>query len=174
MDHDAARSTAEQALEQLAGEYGLTLLGLAVSLVGDHQAAEEVVQDALYRAYRHLERRRPVTRAWLSQAVIWRARAVRRQAWWRRVAAVAQVPPPPAPDAEGAVVAAMRGLPRSLREVALLHYWAGFHVDEVGHLLHVPAGTIKSRLHRARQLLRRELSEGLLDEGAQERKGGTP
>lgn len=174
MDHDAARETAEQALERLADEYGLTLLGLAVSLVGDHQAAEEVVQDALYRAYRHLERRRPVTRAWLSQAVIWRARAVRRQAWRRRVAAVAQVPPPPAAGAEGAVVAAMRGLPRPLAEVALLHYWAGFRVDEVSHLLHVPAGTIKSRLHRARQLLRRELRESLLDEGAEERKGGIP
>ena len=140
-------------VEQLADEHGLALLGLAVSLVGDRQAAEEVVQDALYQAYQHIQRGRPVTRAWLSQAVVWGARATLRQAWWRRVVVTRDLPSPTPPMPEGSVLAAMRQLPQPLAEVALLHYWVGFSVDEVHQVLHIPAGTVKSRLHRARHLL---------------------
>ena len=157
---------AAERVEQLADEHGLAFLGLAVSLVGDRQAAEEIVQDVLYHAYRHIRRGHPVTRAWLSQAVVWGARATRRQAWWRRVVPTRDVPPP-APDAsDGSVVGAMRQLPQPLAEVALLHYWAGFSVDEVHQMLHIPTGTVKSRLYRARHLLREALSEALLEDGA--------
>ncbi len=68
---------AEQAVERLAAEHGVALLGLAVSLVDDRQAAEEVVQDALYQAYRHIRSGRPVTRvSW----VLWEGI----QAGWQR------------------------------------------------------------------------------------------
>ena len=137
-----------------------------MSLVGDRQAAEEVVQDALYQAYHHIQRGRPVTRAWLSQAVVWGARATRRQAWWRRAVPTRDVPPPAHNVPEGSVVPAMRQLPQPLAEVALLHYWAGFSVDEVHQILHIPAGTVKSRLYRARHLLRDALSDALLEDGA--------
>ena len=156
---------AAERVERLADEHGLALLGLAVSLVGDRQAAEEVVQDALYQAYRHIHRGRPVTRAWLSQAVVWGARATRHQSWWRRTVATENVPPPAPAMPEGSVVAAMRQLPKPLAEVALLHYWAGFTVDEVHQMLHIPAGTVKSRLYRARHVLRQALSDTLLEDG---------
>ena len=74
---------------------------------------------------------------------------------------------PPAHEVpEGSVVGAMRQLPKPLAEVALLHYWAGFTVEEVHQMLRIPAGTVKSRLHRVRHLLRDALSDALVGDGA--------
>ncbi len=45
-----------------------------------------------------------------------------------------------------------------------LHYWDGMTMEEVGEFIGTPAGTVKSRLHRARELLRTEVGDlGLLD-----------
>ena len=50
----------------------------------------------------------------------------------------------------------VEGLPLKLREVVALHYMEGWPVEDVAHILHIPKGTVKSRLSRARMLLRNE------------------
>jgi RNA polymerase sigma factor (sigma-70 family) len=55
------------------------------------------------------------------------------------------------------VLDALQNLPLDLQITLELHYWEGMTVAEVGAVLEVPAGTIKSRLHRARELLRERL-----------------
>ena len=44
------------------------------------------------------------------------------------------------------------------RAVIVLHDVIGYTIDEMQTIVNVPAGTIKSRIHRARQLLRHALS----------------
>jgi RNA polymerase sigma-70 factor (ECF subfamily) len=53
-------------------------------------------------------------------------------------------------------------LPERLREAVLLHYYADLPVTEVALLTKRPVGTVKRRLHEARQLLATQL-EGLRD-----------
>lgn len=55
--------------------------------------------------------------------------------------------------------AAVLALPEKLRVTAHLHYCEGYSVKETAQLLGCPEGTVKSRLSRARELLRLELSE---------------
>ena len=50
-------------------------------------------------------------------------------------------------------------LPEKLRLPLVLHYLEGFSVEETAKMLGLPPGTIKSRLHRARQTLRMQLME---------------
>lgn len=57
-----------------------------------------------------------------------------------------------------AVRSAIDHLPTSYRTVILLHHIAGMRVDDVAETLGVPAGTVKSRLSRAREVLRRRLA----------------
>lgn len=56
---------------------------------------------------------------------------------------------------------AVRQLPEKLQIVALLYYMEDRKVADIAKILHVPQGTVKSRLHKARKLLREKL-EGVL------------
>jgi RNA polymerase sigma-70 factor (ECF subfamily) len=52
----------------------------------------------------------------------------------------------------------LAGLPIEVYQLVHLHYLEGFNMQEIGELLGVPSGTIKSRLHHARQLIKHHLS----------------
>jgi len=54
---------------------------------------------------------------------------------------------------------AVRQLPDKLQIVALLYYMEDRKVAEIADILHVPQGTVKSRLHKARKILREELED---------------
>ncbi|MEQ4301083.1 sigma-70 family RNA polymerase sigma factor [Plantactinospora sp. B6F1] len=54
---------------------------------------------------------------------------------------------------------ALAGLPVSYREVIVLHYFADLPVEEVGTVLGVPTGTVKSRLSRGRSALAARLGD---------------
>jgi RNA polymerase sigma-70 factor (ECF subfamily) len=89
----------------------------------------------------------------------------------RRLAAYARMAPDPdTADHAGAVPgrvdallaaprlrAALRDLPAGERDVLLLFAWADLTYDEIGAALRIPAGTVRSRLSRARTRLREHL-----------------
>jgi len=57
----------------------------------------------------------------------------------------------------------LAALPAREREVLALFYLRELSIEEMSVLLEVPAGTIKSRLFRARQMLRRQFD---IEEGS--------
>ncbi|WP_236029664.1 RNA polymerase sigma factor [Paractinoplanes lichenicola] len=68
---------------------------------------------------------------------------------------------PPASEAvvdREAMAGALAALPAREREVLLLFYLEDLPLDACAQICGVPVGTIKSRLHRARRLLREELT----------------
>jgi RNA polymerase sigma factor (sigma-70 family) len=67
-------------------------------------------------------------------------------------------------EEERLLLLALRGVPLDYQIVLELHYWEGMTVAEIGEVLQEPDGTVKSRLHRGRLLLRREI----------ERRASTP
>jgi len=52
------------------------------------------------------------------------------------------------------LAATLAGLPAKERDVLLLYAWAELDIEEIGRALDIPAGTVRSRLHRARKRLR--------------------
>lgn len=50
--------------------------------------------------------------------------------------------------------AALQRIPLELQTLLELYYWEDMPVEELAQILDIPAGTVKSRLHRARRLLR--------------------
>jgi RNA polymerase sigma factor (sigma-70 family) len=52
---------------------------------------------------------------------------------------------------------ALRRLPMELQIAIELHYWEGMSTADLAELLEIPQGTVKTRLFRARQLLREHL-----------------
>ncbi len=54
---------------------------------------------------------------------------------------------------------ALGHLSQKLRAVVVLRYYLDLSYDEIGQVLEVPAGTVKSRIHSALRVLRRELAD---------------
>jgi RNA polymerase sigma-70 factor (ECF subfamily) len=66
--------------------------------------------------------------------------------------------PGPSPDAV-AVRDALSALPMGHRAVLVLHYYESLTAEEIGRVLDLPPGAVRTRLSRARAALRRELGD---------------
>lgn len=166
---DAARDGSSEAFGILVDRYRALVVRLAYRLTRDRDEAKDVAQDAFLRAYRRLDDFRPERpfARWLF--VIARNAsldALRR----RQRAALAQPeperPPEPGPeelalrnDEAARVHAALEALPPHYRSVLELYYLSGLRYREIGLVLAIPIGTVKTYLSRAKQRLRRELDE---------------
>lgn len=148
--------------------HGPVLLRYALSLVDrDVHRAEDLVQEAVLRAWRGWEARDTPAekmRPWLFTVV----RRLAIDAHRARGARPAEVPqdraqdPPVADAAERVVTAqvvadALRDLTPTQREVLVHIHYLGRSVNETAGILGVPAGTVKSRTHKAVRALRERL-----------------
>ena len=62
-----------------------------------------------------------------------------------------------APEGGGELYEAVMGLDEKYRLPVVLHYIEGFKTAEIAAMLRLPEGTVKTRLRRAREILREEL-----------------
>jgi RNA polymerase sigma-70 factor (ECF subfamily) len=136
---------------------------IAYGVVGDSGEAEEVAQEAFLQAYRRLgSLREPAKfRAWVGRIALrlalnrrrTRSRQLARDTAWQAARPAALE----APGTDRLWLARVREeidrLPEKLRAVLLLSAVEGMDAAEVAAVLEIPAGTVRSRLHRARKLL---------------------
>jgi RNA polymerase sigma-70 factor (ECF subfamily) len=167
----AMRSGDEAGLLRLHSRHGRALLAYATALVGDPGRAEEVVQDVLVAAWRAAARfeARGTVRSWLFGIARRRAISAFHADLGRSdvgddvlggVAAGEESEPERIVVARAEmdeVVAAIGRLPPHHREVLLLSCVEQMSGPEIGALLGVPVGTVKSRLSLARKSLARLL-----------------
>ena len=130
----------------------------AYYMLTSKQDAEDAVQQALMKAWAARDRARPDTfQAWLARITVNECRNIQRHR--HRVVpsdTVEQEGTPfhlPDPD----LMTCVQSLPDALRIPFVLKYLACLSEQEVAHALHLPVSTIKNRLYRARQTLRRAL-----------------
>jgi RNA polymerase sigma-70 factor (ECF subfamily) len=136
------------------------LVGQLYLIVGELHEAEDVVQEALTRAALRWPRLREyeAPETWVRRVAINLAKDGFRQAR-RRLAMLARLDRRTEtvvqPSAAGnlAVAEALASLPRSQREVVVLHHLLDLPLTEVADQLEIPVGTVKSRLKRARDSL---------------------
>jgi RNA polymerase sigma-70 factor (ECF subfamily) len=143
-------------------------------LTRDPVAAEELTQAAFAKAFETFHQFRPGTsaRAWLFTIV--RNLHLNSERSRRRHLLVAledhdeaQTPAEePVVDATPVLDRAIARLPVNLREAVVLDL-QGLSCKEIGAVMSCPAGTVMSRLHRARQLLRGMLEAGGISRGGQ-------
>lgn len=146
------------------------LFRLALWLERDRAAAEDLVQETLTQALQSFHRFTPGTncRAWLT-TILQHLRANRRRALNRQpvetgaieerfAQTLAFVPPVPEHLTDDDVLGALRQIPESYQEVILLCDVQEMSYKETAAALKIPIGTVMSRLHRGRELLRVALS----------------
>jgi RNA polymerase sigma-70 factor (ECF subfamily) len=141
-----------------------------VELIRDEQAALDVVQETFIAAVRHLGSLRDDAKfgSWLFG--IAHQKCIQR---WRKRTEVLldELPEPagefgPGPDdlliqreQEAAFMKLLAQLPPLHRAVLLLHFIEDFSLEEIARITDAPVGTVKSRLHYAKQTLRQLLLE---------------
>ena len=141
----------------------------AMWLTGNRAEAEDLVQETLVQALQSFHRFAPGTncRAWLV-TILQHVRSNRRRKQGRVVIdssleeRLANVVPfvPPIPDGitDEDVLLAMREIPEHHQEVILLCDVEEMSYKEIAGALEIPIGTVMSRLHRGRELLRTALA----------------
>lgn len=161
----AAQDGDAGAMDALVLRWHGALLRQARRLLADADAAGDAVQEAWLQVVRGLWRLQDPASfpAWALRIVTATAsdllrRRGRQQRAEARAAAPESAPPGPGGGDEAALLrAAVAGLPAERRLAVELFYLEGLSVHEVGLVLAVPPGTVKSRLHQARAELRAAL-----------------
>jgi RNA polymerase sigma-70 factor (ECF subfamily) len=169
-----------RAFRVLVEHYQDRVYALCVALAGSD--AEDVAQETFVRVHAAIGSFDPDGAAPLSAWILTIARrlcADRARKRQRHARLGNLVPAPePAPRVDGeleraellrAVRAAVLALPDEQRAVVALQAWDGLGYDEIAAIERVPVGTVRSRLARAKQALKRAL--GLGEDGGEQRHG---
>jgi RNA polymerase sigma-70 factor, ECF subfamily len=169
-----------QAFARLVALHEGMVFNLAARLLGDAEEARDLSQEVFLQVFRTLGRfeGRSSLRTWIYRIVVNQSR--NRQRWWRRRRRDRSLPLQDLTDAQEArlseaqgaegpqqqlerreraraVQAALSTLSFDHRAILMLREVEGLSGEEIAVTLGVPAGTVKSRLARAREALRRRV-----------------
>jgi RNA polymerase sigma-70 factor, ECF subfamily len=175
------------AFETLVHERSGEIYGLLYRLMENKEEARDLTQETFLRAFQSIGQFRGDSdlRTWIYRIAINQAR--NRWRWWRRrhrdstisiddadatghSAVIAQLSSGNASNPEQGAIAhereraltkALNGLRRVYREAVVLRDIEGFAYEEIAVALDISVGTVKSRLARGRQELRRKLEGSL-------------
>jgi RNA polymerase sigma-70 factor (ECF subfamily) len=155
----AARDGDLRAFEAIVRRYQADVWRLAYHLLHDESSAEDVTQEAFVRVFRFLPRYRGDSKfsTWMfSVARNCALDEVRRSQRRRRTIERAKFESTETTHESSTrleVRDALAELPLELREPVVWIDMFGITYQEVANVMGVPLGTIKSRVHRARELL---------------------
>lgn len=155
--------------EQLFRDYQRPILNYLYRLVGDAARAEELTQDAFVKAYRALHRLPPDAnrRAWLYRIATNTAYDQlrrRRLIQWLPLLeqdspSLIQNGPEDPTGAQDAIRRALAQLPNDYRVPLILYSVQGYSTKEIGEMLSISQGAVKTRLCRAREKFRQVYGE---------------
>lgn len=171
------------AFDELMGRYEREIIAVAYRMLGNNEDAVDCAQETFFRAYRGLPqfRQEASFRTWLYQIALNLARHRRRWYARHRISQTVSLDEPigeeesdlvgeqipdagPTPRDESARVElrktlldALSGLPDSMKTIVVLRDMNELPYEEIAHICGESLGTVKSRLHRARGMLREKL-----------------
>ncbi len=167
-----ARSRAgdKAAFGALAERYCSFAIGVAYRMTGNSQMAEDLAQEAFIKAWRKLPQFRGDCsfRVWLGRIVTNTTLDYLRRQNPEQPLDEGILPAPPAAEAplhrieqeemRQLVRQAVLSLPAQCRIALILREYEGLSYREISETLGIPMGTVMSRLHYARRLLRERLA----------------
>lgn len=157
--------------EQVARDHGRFLYTLAYRLTGNDDDAHDLVQEVLLRVRRGLETYQPGSlRAWLSRITTNAYLDLLRHRGRRPTVSLPDDPQYVLPQSKSAedesatdtlpahLQEALSKLPDEFRVSVVLSDVFGMSYEQVAEATDVPLGTVRSRIHRGRKLLREMLT----------------
>jgi RNA polymerase sigma-70 factor (ECF subfamily) len=154
----------EAAFEQLFRLFETEVYGWILRIVRDRSAADDVLVEAFWRAYRGRAQFDPARSfgAWMrriaTNASLDALRSISRRRESQEADDARPAPPGSDRDTNDAIAKAFRRLPPNLQAVAALALLEEVPYADIAEALGIPTGTVKSRVFRATRMLREELA----------------
>lgn len=172
---DTTHNTGGVDIAEMMRTYGNDVLRTAYSYVKDRDVAEDIFQDVFIKAYYNMDKFRGDSslKTWLIRITINCCKDYLKSAYQKKVVPLTDFEEDSLPtdggyeavenaDRDAQVKRAVMTLPEQYRSVVMCVYYEELSVEEAAKALGLPPGTVKSRLFRARDMLKKKL-EGRLD-----------
>jgi len=177
-----AQEGSPQAFEELVGKYQPKVFSMALGFTRNREAADDLAQEIFLKAYLALPRFHGKSEfgTWLYRISINHVRDFLRKRGRAKEVSLDDVPEISFSDREQAeraeqeretearralVQRSVQGLPEKYRIILTLRDIQGLAYEEISRILKLSPGTVDSRLHRARRMLRVKLAPYLGEEG---------
>lgn len=130
---------------------------VAFTLLRNENDCKDALQEAALRAWekRGSLREEKYFATWMTRILINECYAIQRKR--RRTVALEDAPQLAAPPPDPTLALALQALPEKLRLPLVLQHAEGMDYAEIAEVLHLPQSTVRGRIHRAKQQLRKEL-----------------
>lgn len=163
----------EKLIDQLMDTYGQSLLQLIYSYVGNKEIAEDLAQEVFVKCYQKLEQyqKKSSLKSWLWRIAINHCKDYLRS-WHHNHIVISEEQAKNTSSREKAVekqviqryedeqlVKTVLSLPDPYKEVIYLYYFEELSIKEISYLTSVNQNTIKTRLKRAKEILKDCLEE---------------
>ena len=158
-------------LDQLIHQYGKRLYGLCLTLCADQYDADDLYQDTWLKVLQHLDKYDPVREfePWITTICVNtyrdRLRRLKKSPLFHgfhsneeKDQLLSNAEAPTTPDYVP-LYTAVDQLPDRLRVTVILYYFRQMDLQSTAKILNIPVGTVKSRLNRARNLLKEVLQD---------------
>jgi RNA polymerase sigma-70 factor, ECF subfamily len=164
----------ECSLDSLMKEYGQSVLWLAYSYVKDKNLAEEITQDVFISCYEKMDtfREESSIKTWIYRIASNRCKDVMKSRAYKYKKLTQSLfdhyfSNDQTPEAafikkseESELSTKVLTLPLKYREVIFLYYFENLKLEEISTLLSIKTNTLKTRLHRGRDLLKQMYERG--------------
>jgi RNA polymerase sigma-70 factor (ECF subfamily) len=177
-----AQDGSQAAFEELVTKYQSKVFSMAVSFIRNREAADDTAQEVFLKAYLALPKFHMKSEfgTWLYRIAINHIKDVLRKRGRAREVSLDDVQELSVADEnamekaeaeretearKGLVQRFVQGLPEKYRVILTLRDIQGLPYDKISQVLHLSPGTVDSRLHRARRMLRTKLVPYLGQEG---------
>jgi len=140
--------------------YGDMVYRLALIRTQKQADAEDIVQDVFMRYMKSAPAIMDPEheKAWLIRVTVNRTKSIAASAWNQKILSFPQITEPQTEMAlTSEVYAAVLNLPHMYRTVIHLFYYEGFKTAEIARLMSANDATVRSWLHRAREMLRKTM-----------------
>ncbi|BDR63443.1 RNA polymerase sigma factor [Clostridium tetani] len=161
-------------VEQLIDDYGNDVLRVAYMYLKDKSMAEDAFQEVFIKVYKNIDKLEYIEKekSWLMTITVNTCKDILKSAWMRKMSFIGEREEEISATEENMemkiinkiegenILEKVMSLPEQYKDVILLYYYEEFSTVEIGDILKIAEGTVRSRLYRGRQMLKNILEDG--------------
>lgn len=161
----------DKVVEELIEKYGQEVYKIAYFYMKEKHLAEDVFQEVFYKVIKnyHKFQHQSSEKTWLIRITINTCKDMLRTSWIKRVTTFGVLEDSgndyekpydiEKNETNKELYELIQKLPQKYKEILLLFYYKDLTYEEISEILEIPEGTVRSRLSRAREKLKKMMNE---------------